>query len=106
MALGKLEPSEQKKEIEAVYATRKAELLNERGLKDSGLSLKKQEIFLAEQEYLKEIDGAGGSGKYGIGGIAKQKHQTFLSQKAQYDSLVQVCFPIILSVQQSDYISV
>lgn len=47
-------------------------------------------MFLAEQEYLKEIDGTGGSGKYGIGGIAKQKHQTFLMQKAQYDSLVEV----------------
>lgn len=37
------------------------------------LGKKEEAVAMAEQEYLKEIDGTGGSGKYGIAGVAARK---------------------------------
>lgn len=73
--------AEKKIEVEQVYQSRKDELLaNKKRLEDelkekSDLALEKQ------NDYLKEIDGTGGSGKYGIAGIAEAKRNGYMAVK-------------------------
>jgi len=42
---------------------------------------------VAEQEYIKEIDGTGGSGKYGIAGIAREKEKAKQRAEKAYQTI-------------------
>lgn len=69
---------EKKIEIEAVYQSRKDELLNNKKKLEEELKEKNNLAIQKQNDYLKEIDGTGGSGKYGIGGIAEAKQNSFM----------------------------
>lgn len=69
--------AEKKVEVEAVYKSRKDELLVNKEKLESELKEKNDLAVLKQNDYLKEIDGTGGSGKYGIGGIAEAKKNSF-----------------------------
>jgi len=69
--------AEKKVETELVYQSRKEELLADKKKLEAELKDKNDLAILKQNEYLKEIDGTGGSGKYGIGGIAEAKRNSF-----------------------------
>ena len=69
--------AEKKVEIEKVYQSRKEELLTDKKRLETELKDKNDLAIQKQNEYLKEIDGTGGSGKYGIGGIAEAKKNSF-----------------------------
>jgi hypothetical protein len=69
--------AEKKVEIEKVYQSRKDELIADKKKLETELKEKNDLAIQKQNEYLKEIDGTGGSGKYGIGGIAEAKKNSF-----------------------------
>ena|SRR6218665_605913 len=70
--------AEKKIEVEQVSQSRKEELLADKKKLESELKEKNDLAIQKQNDYLKEIDGTGGSGKYGIGGIAEAKKNSFL----------------------------
>lgn len=77
--------AEKKMEIELVYQSRKDELLKDKKKLETELSEKNDLAIQKQNDYLKEIDGTGGSGKYGIGGIAEAKKSSFLLVQSDLD---------------------
>lgn len=79
--------AEKKIEVEQVYQSRKDELLvNKKKLEDE-LKQKSDLAIEKQNDYLKEIDGTGGSGKFGIAGIAKAKQNGYMIAKNDLDKL-------------------
>ncbi|MCB9033341.1 MAG: DUF4407 domain-containing protein [Chitinophagales bacterium] len=78
---------EKKTEIEKLFETRKAEILKNKASIDSSISTKAEEVESKNSEYLKEIDGTGGSGNYGIAGIAKAKKQAYNDASNELEQL-------------------
>lgn len=83
--------AEKKIEVEQVYQSRKEELLANKKKLEEELKEKSDLAIEKQNDYLKEIDGTGGSGKFGIAGIAKAKQNGYMiakdaSDKAQKDS--------------------
>lgn len=69
--------TEKKVEVEQVYQSRKDELLADKKRIEDELKEKSDLAIEKQNDYLKEIDGTGGSGKYGIAGIAQAKKNSF-----------------------------
>jgi hypothetical protein len=69
--------AEKRIEVEQVYQSRKDELLMNKKKLETELKEKNDLAIQKQNDYLKEIDGTGGSGKYGIGGIAEAKKNSF-----------------------------
>lgn len=77
--------AEKKIEVEQVYQSRKEELLANKKKIEEDLK-KKSDLALEKQnDYLKEIDGTGGSGKYGIAGIAEAKRNGYMAVKSDLE---------------------
>ena len=79
--------AEKKIEVEQVYQSRKDELLANKKKLEEELKQKSDLAIEKQNDYLKEIDGTGGSGKYGIAGIAKAKQNGYLIAKDDLDKL-------------------
>lgn len=78
---------EKRQLLQDIYASEKVELLNrQQAILGQKLS-KYAALELAEQDYLKEIDGTGGSGKYGIAGIAREKEKAYQRAEDSYQSI-------------------
>lgn len=73
--------AEKKIEVEQVYQSRKDELLANKKKLETELKEKTDLATEKQNDYLKEIDGTGGSGKYGIGGIAEAKKNGYMTVK-------------------------
>lgn len=78
---------EKRQELQNIYTSEKVELLNRQQALLDQKSSKYAALELAEQDYLKEIDGTGGSGKYGIAGIAREKEKAYKRAEESYQSL-------------------
>lgn len=79
--------AEKKIEVEQVYQSRKDELLANKKKLDDELKEKSELAIEKQNEYLKEIDGTGGSGKFGIAGIAKAKQNGYMIAKDNLDKM-------------------
>lgn len=65
--------SDKRAELELINSSELNDLKSREEILLNELKSKEDAVALAEQEYLKEIDGTGGSGKYGIAGVAARK---------------------------------
>lgn len=79
--------AEKKIEIEQVYQSRKDELLANKKKLEEELKAKNDLAIEKQNDYLKEIDGTGGSGKYGIAGIAEAKRNSYQTVKDDLDKV-------------------
>lgn len=75
---------EKRVELQRVYNTEKIELQNRQQVLLDQKSSKYTALEMAEKEYIKEIDGTGGSGKYGIAGIAREKEKAYQRAKEAF----------------------
>lgn len=66
-----------RKQLDSLYAGQKAELLAERMKLENNIQTRYTEMLAAQQNYLAETDGSGGSGKVGISTIALAKKKEF-----------------------------
>jgi len=78
---------EKREELQKVYSSEKAALQNRQQTLLDQKSLKYNALETAEKEYIKEIDGTGGSGKYGIAGIAKEKEKAYRRAELAYQEI-------------------
>ncbi|MEM9051511.1 MAG: DUF4407 domain-containing protein [Bacteroidota bacterium] len=79
---------EKRAELEALFSS-ETKLLNDQKTDISNeTTALYQEVQQAESEYLKEIDGTGGSGNYGIAGIAREKKRALDRAQSRYDQFV------------------
>lgn len=78
---------EKRQELQRVYTTEKLELQNRQQALLDQKSSKYAALEMAEQEYIKEIDGTGGSGKYGIAGIAREKEKAKQRAEEAYQTI-------------------
>jgi len=74
-------------EVTKIYQLEKAELKTQDAEIIAEKNKKYNAIENAETEFLAEIDGTGGSGKYGIAGIAKQKEIALNRATKEYEKL-------------------
>nr|WP_294861712.1 DUF4407 domain-containing protein [uncultured Fluviicola sp.] len=79
--------AEKKIEVEQVYQSRKDELLANKKKLEEELKAKSDLALEKQNDYLKEIDGTGGSGKYGIAGIAEAKRNGYMAVKNDLDKV-------------------
>ncbi|WP_430404077.1 DUF4407 domain-containing protein [Fluviicola sp.] len=79
--------AEKKIEVEQVYQSRKDELLANKKKLEEELKQKSDLAIEKQSDYLKEIDGTGGSGKFGIAGIAKAKQNGYMIAKNDLDKM-------------------
>ncbi len=66
-----------RRQLDSLYAGQKSELLAEKTRLQNNIQLKYDEMLAAQQVYLAETDGTGGSGKVGISTIALAKKQAY-----------------------------
>jgi hypothetical protein len=78
---------EKRQELQKVYSSEKTELQNRQQALLDQKSTKYAALEKAEQEYLKEIDGTGGSGKFGIAGIAREKEKAYKRAEEAYKEI-------------------
>lgn len=76
---------EKRTELQAIYQIEKEDLLNRQNQINQNKSTKYAALEKAESEYLKEIDGTGGSQKFGIAGIAREKEKAYERAKQAFD---------------------
>lgn len=76
---------EKRQELEAVYNTEKTNLNSRRDEILAEKELKYKAIENAENEFLKEIDGTGGSMRYGIAGVAARKEAALQRAQQEYN---------------------
>jgi hypothetical protein len=79
--------AEKKIEVEQVYQSRKDELLANKKRLEEELKQKTDLSTEKQNDYLKEIDGTGGSGKYGIAGIAEAKRNSYMTVKSDLEKV-------------------
>ncbi|MES2775998.1 MAG: DUF4407 domain-containing protein [Bacteroidota bacterium] len=85
-------------ELDALYATRKEELLNKKTVLEKAISTKYDEVSKARNTFITETDGSGGSGKVGISNIALAKRAEYQKLEQDYTDLVKTSQPQLDSV--------
>ncbi|HUS86983.1 MAG TPA: DUF4407 domain-containing protein [Bacteroidales bacterium] len=80
---------EKQVELEQIYSSERNSLENRRNEIVTERSDKYGTLEVAEQEYLKEIDGTGGSMRYGIAGVAVEKQKALQRAQTAYNDFVE-----------------
>lgn len=78
--------NEKKVELENVYSLEKTDLIAKKEAILKEKAIKYEALQSAEKSFLQEIDGTGGSKKYGIAGIAAQKEKAFKRAEQAYNT--------------------
>ena len=85
-------------ELDALYASRKEELLAKKNSLEKILGNKYDEVGKARNNFITETDGSGGSGKVGISNIAIAKRAEYQKLEQDYGDLVKTSQPQLDSV--------
>lgn len=85
-------------ELDSLYNPQKEILQREKVSLQNQLETKYNEVTLARQQYLSEIDGTGGSGKVGIHTIALAKKTEYDSLFAEYNRLNGLLQPLLMRI--------
>lgn len=78
---------EKRTELQKIYQMEKDELLIRQEKLKAQEYKKYAALETAEKEYIDEIDGTGGSKKFGIAGIAKEKEKAYLRTQKAYSEI-------------------
>ena len=76
-----------RQELDALYKDRKTTLLNQKDAIEKELSRKYAEVSNARENFIRETDGSGGSGKVGIKDIAIAKRNEYEKLDGEYKNL-------------------
>ena len=76
-----------RQELDALYKDRKTELLQQKESIEKGLNKKYAEVSDARENFIRETDGSGGSGKVGIKDIALAKRNEYEKLDGEYKSM-------------------
>ncbi|MEJ7829144.1 MAG: DUF4407 domain-containing protein [Segetibacter sp.] len=88
-------------ELEILYNPQKNSLNAEKLQLQSQLKMKYDEVSVARQEFVAEIDGTGGTGKVGIQNIARAKKAEYEKLDSEYKQLSSALQPNIASIDSS-----
>lgn len=77
-----------RQELDALYKDRKTELLNQKASIQKELDRKYAEVSNSRENFIKETDGSGGSGKVGIKDIAIAKRNEYEKLDGEYKTLL------------------
>jgi len=77
--------ADKRSELERINNSEITSLKAREELLSGELGKKEEAVAMAEQEFLKEIDGTGGSGKYGIAGVAARKEIALNRATGEYN---------------------
>jgi len=77
--------ADKRSELEQINNSEITSLKAREELLSGELGKKEEAVAMAEQEFLKEIDGTGGSGKYGIAGVAARKEIALNRATGEYN---------------------
>lgn len=78
---------EKRTELLSIYKAEKADLIVQQNKLNDEKSIKYAALERAEKEYIDEIDGTGGSKKFGIAGIAREKEKAYLRSQKAYSAI-------------------
>lgn len=78
---------EKRKELQSIYQSEKDFLLQRKAAINSEENTRYAALEKAEGEYIKEIDGTGGSEKFGIAGIAREKEKVMERAEESFKAL-------------------
>lgn len=85
-------------ELDALYASRKTELLTKKTTLEKALADKYEEVSKARNNFIAETDGSGGSGKVGISNIAIAKRAEYQKLEQDYAGLTKASQPQLDSI--------
>jgi hypothetical protein len=88
-------------ELDSLFNPQKNILNTERAQLQSRLTGKYNEVSMARQEFLAEIDGTGGTGKVGIQNIARAKKAEYEKLDSQYNQVSSSLQPLIRSIDSN-----
>jgi Domain of unknown function (DUF4407) len=77
-----------RQELDALYKERKTALLAQKDAIEKGLNKKYAEVANARENFIRETDGSGGSGKVGIKDIALAKRNEYEKLDEQYKNML------------------
>lgn len=77
-----------RQELDALYKDRKTELLQQKESIEKGLNKKYTEVSSARENFIRETDGSGGTGKVGIKDIALAKRNEYEKLDGEYKTLL------------------
>ncbi|NPD46708.1 MULTISPECIES: DUF4407 domain-containing protein [unclassified Lentimicrobium] len=78
---------EKRTELLSIYQSEKEGLIAQQNKLDIDKSIRYAALERAEKEYINEIDGTGGSKKFGIAGIAREKEKAYLRSQKAYSAI-------------------
>ena len=84
-----LKNQERKKELENTYAVDLDRLSNDKAALQQGILAKQEALNQAEQDFKSEMDGSGGTGRWGYSTVSKQKEKIYQRHQAEYETLLQ-----------------
>ena len=91
---------ERKEELEKVYASEVETLIDQKTELEDQLSAKLSALNTAESDFKTEMDGSGGTEKYGYSTVAKQKQKILLRHQKEYEALQTSLYPQILAINK------
>ncbi|MEZ5024437.1 MAG: DUF4407 domain-containing protein [Chitinophagales bacterium] len=91
---------ERKEELERVYASEVETLIDQKTELEDQLSAKLLALNTAESDFKSEMDGSGGTEKYGYSTVAKQKQRILLRHQKEYENLQTSLNPQILDINK------
>ena len=77
-----------RQELDALYKDRKTEFLQQKESIEKGLNKKYTEVSSARENFIRETDGSGGTGKVGIKDIALAKRNEYEKLDGEYKTLL------------------
>ncbi len=90
---------ERKAEYAKIYETEMTELSDQKLALESQLNLKTQALATAENDFKTEMDGSGGTERYGYSTVAKQKEKILKRHESEYATLLATNTPQINQIQ-------
>lgn len=90
---------ERKKELEKIYGSEYQQLAQQKTNLEGELETKKTQWLQAEKDFKKEMDGSGGTKRYGYSTVAKKKEEALLTHRGELESLQEKSAPEIARLQ-------
>ena len=91
---------ERKKELTRLYQPEIKRLTDQKSDLESQLEDKRLALASAEADFKKEMDGSGGTGKWGYNTVAKQKEKILKRHQEEYSTLKETVTPKLTKIQQ------
>lgn len=91
---------ERKKELESIYTFEMNQLSQQKKEYEQQLKNKADLMIQAQTDFTNEMDGSGGTGRWGYHTVSREKEKILTKHREEYESLRDTIFPKITDIQK------